>query len=111
MVFSSLFFSPSFFSVLFASSPPPRAVKIMESTAVLKRGVGYEMSRLGHYLTQASKPSILPFPSTLINTHDKTPHLTHLGLHSLLPAQVLNQIETAVRRWPEPRLPVSFFFR
>lgn len=24
----------------------------MESAAVLKRGVGYEMSRLGHYLTQ-----------------------------------------------------------
>lgn len=26
----------------------------MESAAVLKRGVGYEMSRLGHYLTQVS---------------------------------------------------------
>lgn len=27
----------------------------MESAAVLKRGVGYEMSRLGHYLTQARR--------------------------------------------------------
>lgn len=38
-------------------SPSPvfclyRGMKIMESAAVLKRGVGYEMSRLGHYLTQ-----------------------------------------------------------
>lgn len=33
-----------------------RAVKMMESSAVLKRGVGYEMSRLGHYLTQVPLP-------------------------------------------------------
>lgn len=40
--------------------PTGRAVKMMESSAVLKRGVGYEMSRLGHYLTQV----LLPHPRT-----------------------------------------------
>ncbi|CAM9991970.1 unnamed protein product, partial [Laminaria digitata] len=35
-------------------TPVSGAVKIMESAAVLKRGVGYEMSRLGHYLTQVA---------------------------------------------------------
>ena len=34
--------------------PSLRAVKTVDSAAVLKRSVGYEMSRLGHYLTQAS---------------------------------------------------------
>ncbi|CAN0343729.1 unnamed protein product [Pylaiella littoralis] len=35
-------------------TPVAGAVKVMESAAVLKRGVGYEMSRLGHYLTQVA---------------------------------------------------------
>ncbi|CAN0339668.1 unnamed protein product, partial [Ectocarpus sp. 8 AP-2014] len=35
-------------------APVAGSVKIMESAAVLKRGVGYEMSRLGHYLTQVA---------------------------------------------------------
>lgn len=72
----------------------------MESAAVLKRGVGYEMSRLGHYLTQVGHAfSASGHGSRRRDTNDRSVMIKRVGSWEL---------DDEIAQHPPRPLPVPF---